>query len=303
MMDHSDQKGTALESEALSHLRISSESTMEMDDTSPTDLDVEEGFRRDMVEHPEGDSFANPLRQRDDYCIHILVDQIEGKGKQPLPPYAWNEPLVHDMAKHWMAHEVEEVKLLAPGKAILFMSCGTPTVGLMYDEALHCIWAIPIMDHWAGQTVVVAGRPVPWREALKWNQMKGMNWVAGWINKNGCPQCRNPMRPKGWHKRMLQPEMTLIQRRGSSPSVGKAMESSRAPQSTERRHCAYCRQTDHTAEDCKEFHKKRTALNFKGETGTEGTVPPIGKHSQRSEKHRQGPAEITDAASSLITKS
>ena len=104
------------------------------------------------------------------------------------------------MAKHWMAHEVEEVKLLTPGEAILFMGCGTPTIGLTHDEASCCIQAIPIMDQWAGRTVVVAGRPIPWREALKWNQMKGTNWVAGRINKNGCPQCHNPPRSEGWRK-------------------------------------------------------------------------------------------------------
>ena len=168
-MDHSDQEETALESEALSHLKISSEDIKETDDTSQTDPDVREGSQQDMVEHLGGDFLANPFPQPVDYCIHISVDQIEGRGKQPPPPYAWNEPLVCDMAKHWMAREVEEVKLLALGKAILFMGCGTPTVGLTHNEASHCIQAIPIMDHWAGQTIVVAGRPIPWREALKWN--------------------------------------------------------------------------------------------------------------------------------------
>ena len=178
------------------------------------------------------------------------------------------------MAKHWMACEVEEVKLLALGEAILFMGCGTPTIGLTHNEASRCRRAIPIMDHWAGRTVVVAGRPVPWREVLKWNWMKGMNWLAGLIDKNGCLRRRNPPRSEGWRKRMLQPERTLIWKRGSSPSAGGAVESPEAPQPAKKRHCTYCRQTDHTVEDCKQLRKKRIALNSKGETKMEGTAPP-----------------------------
>ena len=50
-MDHSDQEETALESEALSRLKISSEGIKETDDTSQIDLDVKEGSQQDMVEH------------------------------------------------------------------------------------------------------------------------------------------------------------------------------------------------------------------------------------------------------------
>ena len=131
------------------------------------------------------------------------------------------------------------------------------------------------MDHWAGRTVVVAGRPIPWREALKWNQMKGTNWVAGQINKNGCPRRRNPSRSEGWRKRMLQLEKTLIQKRGSSPTAGGAVESPGAPQPARKRRCTHCHQTDHTVEDCKQFRKKRIALNSEGETEMEGMAPPI----------------------------
>ena len=138
-MDHSDQEETAMESKALSHLKISGKDIKGVDDTSQMDPDAKEGSQQDMVEHPGGDLLVNPFRQPGNYCIHILVDQIEGRGKQLPPPYVWNEPLVHDMAKHWMAHKVEEVKLLTPGEAILFMGCGTPMVGLTYDEASRCI--------------------------------------------------------------------------------------------------------------------------------------------------------------------
>ena len=89
-MDHSDQEETALESEALSCLKISSEGIKGTDDTSRTDPDVKEGSQQDMVEHSGGDSLVNPFPQSGDYCIHISVDQIEGRGKQPPPPYAWN---------------------------------------------------------------------------------------------------------------------------------------------------------------------------------------------------------------------
>ena len=301
-MDHSDQEETALESEALSRLKISSEGIKKTDDTSQADPDVKEGSQQDMVEHSGGDFLANPFPPSGDYCIHISVDQIEGRGRQLPLPYAWNEPLVRDMAKHWMAHEVEEVKLLALGKAILFMGCGTPTIGLTHDEASRCIRVIPIMDHWAGRTVVVAGRPVPWREALKWNRMKGTNWVAGRIDKNGRPRRCNPPKSEGWHKRMLQPERTLIQKRGSSPSAGGTVESPGASKPAKKRRCAYCRQTDHIVEDCKRFHKKRIALNSKGETEMEGTAPPIGKHSRKSGKPQQDSAEIADTTSSLTTE-
>ena len=159
------------------------------------------------------------------------------------------------------------------------------------------------MDHWAGRTIIVAGRPTPWREALKWSRMKGTNWVAGRIDKNGCLQRHNPPRSEGWRKGMLQPERTWMWKRGSSPSTGGAVESPGAPQPARKRHCTYCHWTDHTVEDCKEFRKKRIALNSKGETEVEGMAPPIGKYSWRLGRCRQKSAEIADMASSVTTES
>ena len=181
-MDHSDQEETALESEAFSRLKISSEGIKKTDDTSQADPDVKEGSQQDMVEHSGGDFLANPFPPSGDYCIHISVDQIEGRGRQLPLPYAWNEPLVHDMAKHWMAHEVEEVKLLAPGEAILFMGCGTPTIGLTHDKASHCIRAIPIMDHWAGWTVCGSREACSMERSIEVEPNEGYE-LGGWSDQ------------------------------------------------------------------------------------------------------------------------
>ena len=76
-------------------------------------------------------SEPNPTVER--YCIQISVDQIAWKGKLPPPHYAWNEPLVCNIAQCWLACKVAEAGIMAPGEAILFIGCGTAAIGLMQD--------------------------------------------------------------------------------------------------------------------------------------------------------------------------
>ena len=87
------------------------------------------------------------------FCIQIFVDQMKGKGKLLSPHYAWNEPLVHNIAQWWLVCEVAKARIIASGEVILFIGCGTAAMGPTQDEALLYIQFIPITDNWAGKTV------------------------------------------------------------------------------------------------------------------------------------------------------
>ena len=77
---------------------------------------------------------------------------------------------------HWLACKVAGVKILAPGQAILFIGCRTEVTGLIQDEALCHIRIIPIMENWAGKTVMVSGWLVP----LEVPQPDRRDWSESW---------------------------------------------------------------------------------------------------------------------------
>ena len=72
-----------------------------------TQLEDQNNVRPKLETHEDGNcmkpseeaALPEPPLIVEQFCIQIFVDQITGKGKLLSPHYAWNEPLVRNIAQ------------------------------------------------------------------------------------------------------------------------------------------------------------------------------------------------------------
>ena len=84
------------------------------------------------------------------YCLEIQVISAEDGGATPLPPHAWQVPVVEDMLQDGKSGLTEAV-VMGPGQAILFYWRKTVGKGLSLGEACDAMFTLSGAISWVGK--------------------------------------------------------------------------------------------------------------------------------------------------------
>ena len=84
------------------------------------------------------------------YCLEIQVILTEDGGATPLPPHAWQVPVVEDMFQDSKSGLTEAV-VMGPGQAILFYGRQSLGEGLSLGEAHDAMFILSGTISWLGK--------------------------------------------------------------------------------------------------------------------------------------------------------